>query len=32
VEFADALFGGGEQVGLDDREAGEALGGPPGTW
>src|SRR5450756_1690614 len=29
VEFADAPFGGGGQVGLDDGEVGESLDGPP---
>ena len=29
VEFAEAPFGGGGQVGLDDREAREALEGSP---
>jgi hypothetical protein len=29
VEFADAPFGGGGQVGLDDREVGEAVEGAP---
>jgi len=29
VEFADAPFGGGGQVGLDDREVGESGHGAP---
>ena len=29
VEFADAPFGGGGQVGLDEREVGEAGEGSP---
>ena len=31
VEFADAPFGGGGQVGLDEREVGESFDGPPGA-
>ena len=29
VEFAEAPFGGGGQIGLDDREVGEAVEGAP---
>ncbi len=29
VELAEAPFGGGGQVGLDDGEVGESLDGPP---
>jgi len=31
VEFADAPFGGGGQVGLDEREVGESFDGAPGS-
>jgi hypothetical protein len=31
VEFAEAPFGGGGQVGLDDGEVGEPLDGPPAS-
>ena len=31
VEFADAPFGGGGEVGLDEREVGEPVESPPGA-